>query len=85
MSQRIKKVANLRDLERAVDDYITQGYKVVSRGEETAAVIKRAKKTQHLLILLLTGWFTFGFGNLIYALIPSKAEDEVLIRIDKEL
>lgn len=84
MAQRIRRVSTLKEFERTIDDFITQGYKVISRGEETAAVIKRGKKDKHLLVFLLTFWFTVGFGNVIYALLPGKVEDEVLVRIEKE-
>lgn len=85
MAQRIRKVSTLKEFERILDDFITQGYKVVSRGEETALVIKRDKKENHLLVFLLTFWFTLGFGNIIYALLPGKVKDEVLVKIDKEI
>lgn len=85
MAQRIRRVSTLKEFERTIDDFITQGYKVISRGEETATVIKRGKKDKHLLVFLLTFWFTVGFGNVIYALLPGKVEDEVLVRIDKEI
>ncbi len=81
MAQRIRRVLDQKEFEKIIDDYITQGYRVASRGEETATVIKRGKKELHFLVLLLTFWWTFGIGNLIYALIPGRIEDEVLIRI----
>lgn len=83
MAQRIRRTANEREYERVIDDLITQGYVVVSRGELTANLIKRGKKEKHLLVFLLTFWFTLGIGNLIYAILPNKVVDDVLVRIDQ--
>lgn len=82
MGNRIRRCADVKEFERAIDDYITTGYTVKSRGEENALLIKRAAKNKHLLVFLLTFWFTVGIGNLIYALIPAKIEDEVLVKLN---
>ncbi|OQC15911.1 MAG: hypothetical protein BWX72_00792 [Firmicutes bacterium ADurb.Bin080] len=83
MAQRIRRTANEREYERVIDDLITQGYVVVSRGESSANLIKRGKKEKHLLVFLLTFWWTLGIGNIIYAILPNKVVDDVLVRIDQ--
>jgi hypothetical protein len=83
MAQRIRRVDNSKEMERVVDDFITQGYKAKSRGEESARLIKYEPKDKHLLVALLTIWWTFGLGNLLYAVLPSKVDDDVLVRIEK--
>ena len=80
--QRIRRVNNKKELERVVDDFLTMGYVIESQGEDTIRIAKKAKKDKHLLIALLTGWWTIGIGNIIYALLPAKNSDEVLIKID---
>jgi hypothetical protein len=82
MAQRIRRVDSIKEMERVVDDFITQGYKAKSRGEESARLVKEAPKDKHLLVALLTIWWTFGLGNLLYAVLPSKIEDDVLVRLE---
>ena len=80
--QRIRRVSNKKEMERLVDDFLTMGYVIDSQGEDNVRVIKKAKKDKHGLIALLTVWWTFGIGNIIYACMPAKNSDEVLIKID---
>jgi hypothetical protein len=56
---------------------------VKSTGESTTIVAKVywGSLVGHLLVLLLTVWWTLGIGNLIYALAAHKS-DEVLIKVD---
>ena len=81
MAQRIRRCDNRKEFERLIDDFITQGYTVVSRGDSSASLAKYKKK-EHLKVLFLTGWWTFGIGNLVYAFMKPKVEDEVLVRIE---
>lgn len=85
MAQRIRRVASEKELEQVVDDFITQGYKVVSRGELSTNLIKKKKASGsgHVIVFLLTFWFTLGVGNVIYHL-ARPTEDDVLVRLQKE-
>ena len=82
MANRIRRCSTQKEFERLIDDFVTTGYTIKSRGEENALLVKKGKHDKHLLVFLLTFWFTCGIGNLIYALIPVKTEDEVLIKLD---
>ncbi len=84
MTSRIRKCSDKKEFERLIDDFMTMGYEIKSQGEENAMLVKKAKKDKHLLVFLLTFWFTLGIGNLVYALIPAANEDEVLIKIGNE-
>ena len=84
MANRIRKVSTKKELEKMIDEFITMGYHVESQGENNARVVNKAPKTQHALIAVLTIWWTFGLGNLIYAMLPARIEDEVLIKIEEE-
>ena len=84
MANRIRKVSTQKEFEKMIDEFITMGYQVESQGEDNARVVKKAPKTQHALLALLTIWWTLGIGNLIYAMMPAKNEDEVLIKIEKD-
>ena len=81
MANRIRRCSTKKEFEQLIDDYVTQGYTVKSQGENNALVVKEQKK-DHLKIALLTVWWTFGIGNIIYALMPAKIEDEVMIKIE---
>ncbi len=83
MAARIRRCASLKELDRLIDEFVMTGYKIKSRGESGAVVIKKTKKN-HLMVALLTIWWTCGLGNLIYALIPAKVEDEVFLKIEEE-
>ena len=82
MANRVRRCENQQEFERVIDDYITTGYEIQSKGQNNALLIKKGKHDKHGLIFLLTGWWTLGIGNLIYALIPVKNEDEVLVKFD---
>jgi hypothetical protein len=84
MAQRIRRVATQKEFDQVTDDFITQGYKVVSRGELSTNVIKKKKASGsgHLLVFLLLGWWTFLIANLLYHLIR-PTEDDVLIRLEQ--
>ncbi len=81
MANRIRRVTSQREFEQVIDDFVTTGYKVESRGENNA-LLKKFKKKNHGLVALLTVWWTCGIGNLIYAFIPAKVEDEVMVKLE---
>ena len=83
MANRIRRCKTQEDFERLIDDFVTTGYEIKSRGEDNALMVKKGKHEKHGLVALLTVWWTFGIGNLIYALMPVKNEDEVLIKVEK--
>lgn len=85
MANRIRRCKNSRELEQLIDDFITTGYEIKSRGENNALLIKKGKHSKHFLVFLLTFWFTMGIGNLIYALIPVKNQDEIMLKVDESL
>lgn len=81
---RIKHASSTREAEGFRDEFITQGYKVESEGD-TSMIVKRSSwgtLPGHLLVALLTIWWTFGLGNLVYALAAHKS-DEVMIKVDQ--
>jgi len=81
---RIKHAANKREAEAFRDEFITQGYKVESEGDNSLIVRKSSwgSTAGHLGVALLTVWWTLGLGNLAYALIAHKS-DEVMIKVDQ--
>lgn len=83
MAQRIRRVNSQKEFEQLIDDFITTGYSIKNRGEDNALVVKKGKHDKHLLVAILTFWWTLGIGNLIYALCPTRPVDEVFVKIEK--
>lgn len=81
MASRIRRCSTRKEFEQIIDDFITTGYEIQTRSENNALLVKKKKKN-HLTVALLTAWWTFGIGNLIYAFIPAKVEDEVMIKLE---
>lgn len=84
-SPRIRRVADQRESERTRDDLITTGYKVQTEGENSTLMSNAGWGTGagHVIVALVTVWWTFGIGNLIYAVIAHTTQGQsVLIKID---
>ena len=54
---------------RRIDDEKVEGWKVKTDGDERVVMMKPhyGGLGAHVLIALLTAWWTFGIGNLLYA------------------
>ncbi len=80
MAQRIRRTYNQKEFETTIDDYITQGFKVKSRGENTARLVKPSSQSAIVHVALFL--FTAGVGNIIYYLYKhNKYEDDVLVKL----
>jgi hypothetical protein len=81
---RIRHAETQREMERTRDDLMTTGYKVKSTGENSTLLSNAGwgNLGGHLIVALLTVWWTLGIGNLIYAVIEHAKGDEVLIKVD---
>ncbi len=83
MANRIRRCSTQKEFEQVIDDFITTGYEIQNRGEANALLVKKKKK-DHMKIALLTVWWTCGLGNLIYAFVPAKIEDEVMVKLESQ-
>ncbi len=74
-----------KEMDSLIDDYATQGYEILEQGERSTLVRKVSWGTAggHILWALLTVWWTFGIGNLIYALIIRYSGEKVFIKVDE--
>jgi hypothetical protein len=74
----VKRVAK-KEFELEIEDKQTEGYKVVSKSDSTCILEKRnlGKPIWHILIFIVTVWFTLGAGNLFYLLYA------YLVNVDK--
>ena len=83
---RLRKVSSQKEMENQIDDYVTQGYEIIERGERSTMLRKKTwgSASGHLVWFLLTVWWTIGFGNLVYALISHFSADQVFIKWEQE-
>lgn len=67
-TERIRKVQNQKEFEEVIDEYITLGYKIKSRGEDSCRLQKAEYGgiASHVLVAILTCWWTFFLGNILW-------------------
>ena len=63
MASRIRRTSSQREFEQVIDDFVTTGYKVESRGENNALLKKYAPK-KHGIVALLTIWWTLSISTV---------------------
>jgi hypothetical protein len=82
---RIRRVSSRREMETVRDDFMTTGYEVLREGEETVLMRKNTWGSVggHIVVAVLTVWWTIGIGNLIYALIVHYTAEQVLIKMEE--
>lgn len=82
---RLRRVDNRQEFERVIDDYITQGYKVKSRGEMSAQLKEKdyGSLGAHAVIFIIFGWWTLFVANVIYAAIKYSGADSVTVKINQ--
>ncbi|MFC7319713.1 hypothetical protein [Halobacillus campisalis] len=85
---RIRRVGSIKEMENVTDDYITMGYQILSRGENSVRIRQHGgwgSAGGHIIAALLSLWWTFGVGNLLYALYKRYSGEKVLIKlVEKE-
>ena len=81
---RLRRAQTTQEMERVVDDLITQGYKVKSRGERSVKMKDEeyGSLMAHIIIFVLFGWWTFFIANVLYAAYKYVTGDEVLIQLE---
>ncbi|WP_239641854.1 hypothetical protein [Haloterrigena salina] len=82
---RIRRVDDQRDMEKVIDDFITQGYKIKNQGERSTLMKKKSWGSggMHVVVAVLTLWWTLGLGNAAYAIYKYMTAEEVQIKIDE--
>jgi hypothetical protein len=81
---RIRKVSTEEELHNKVDDYQIQGYSVSEQSDKHVRVRKNSYGSGfvHFIWFILTVWFTFGLGNLGYAIYAYVSNsDEVVVQV----
>ncbi|MHC3438233.1 hypothetical protein ACYJ1Y_09035 [Natrialbaceae archaeon A-gly3] len=81
---RIRRVEDTQEFERVIDDYITQGYKVQSRGEHSAKLKQKdyGSIVAHILIFIVFGWWTLGVANALYLAYKYFSGESVTVKIN---
>lgn len=84
---RLRRVSSKREMENLLDDYMTQGFEIVEQGQSTAMVRRKTwgSPAGHVLWLLVSVWFTFGVGNVIYALVAHYTAEKIMLKLDTDL
>lgn len=82
---RIRRVEDSRELEQVIDDFVTQGYKIDNRGESSALMKKKTwgSGAGHIVVAALTLWWTFGLGNVVYAVYKNLTAEKVHVKVDE--
>ena len=81
---RLRRAQTTQEMERVVDDLITQGYKVKSRGERSVKMKHEeyGSLMAHIIIFILFGWWTLLIANVLYAAYKYVTGDEVLVQLE---
>jgi len=82
---RMRRVTSRKEMEILIDDFITTGFEIITQGENSALLRKKTWGTGggHLLWAVLTGWFSLGFGNAIYAFVAHQNAEQVMLKIEE--
>lgn len=83
---RIRRVEDKKEMEKVIDDFITQGYKVKSQGETTAMMKEKdyGSGASHLIILILLGWWSLGIANALWAAYKYFTAAEVKVQVEDD-
>ncbi|HPQ05445.1 MAG TPA: hypothetical protein PKZ88_08285 [Methanothermobacter sp.] len=87
MGRRMITVKDSKELERVVNELVVLNeYKVESFDQKMAKLHKPkfGNPWVHLLIFVLTVWFTLGLLNVIYLIYSYVTRDKVLVRVEGE-
>jgi hypothetical protein len=81
---RIRRIDSQKELDRLIDEFITRGFTLKSRGESNARLKKKdwGDPTTHVIIGVLSFWWSLGLTNALYAIYKRVTAEEVVIKID---
>ena len=82
---RIRRVESRKEMERTVEDFLTRGYKIKDEGQESTMLKKKNWGTggMHVVIAVLTIWWTLGLGNVAYAIYKYLTAEEVQVKVEE--
>jgi hypothetical protein len=82
---RVRRVDNQKEMERTIEDFLTRGYKVKEKGKQSTMLKKKTWGSggMHIVIAVLTVWWSIGLGNVAYAIYKYLTAEEVQIKIQE--
>jgi hypothetical protein len=83
---RTVRVADRRELDRSVEEFLVRGYEIREQGDDSTRMKERdwGDAPVHVLLAVLTVWWTFGLANALYAIYRRVTADEIEIRVETE-
>ncbi|MCX6486225.1 MAG: hypothetical protein NTX78_06300 [Rhodoluna sp.] len=79
---RLRRCTSQQEMERVIDDMAIQGYKIKARSETSALMQKNDYGSILIHIILL--FFTFGIGNIVYALVKNSNSEKIALRVNED-
>lgn len=85
MATRIRRVADRKEMDRVVDDFITLGFTQKTEGENSVLLVKKQSRsgTIHIILALTTWWLLF-LPNIIYLIIARNTAERVLVKVGEQ-
>ncbi|GAA0465361.1 hypothetical protein MUK72_00785 [Halococcus dombrowskii] len=82
---RIRRVDDQREMEKVIDDFVTQGYRIKEQGENSTMMKEKdwGSGGMHLIVLVFLGWWTVGIANAVYAAYKYFTGAEVKIQVEE--
>jgi hypothetical protein len=80
---RVRRVDDQKEMEQVTEDFLTRGYKIKNEGQNSTMLKKKTwgSGSGHLVVAVLTIWWTIGIGNVIYAVYKNLTAEEVQIKV----
>ena len=81
MQTSVKRVKTKKEFDTAVEDAEIEGWSLESQGSNVAVFKKNGgygSLVGHLLVFLLTGWWTLMIGNFVYGMVSHMGSSKEL-------
>jgi hypothetical protein len=84
---RVRRVNTQQEMRLLADDFVTRGYKIRVNRSDSIRLKSRdwGSADDHLVIAVVSGWWTFGLSNILYAVYKHVTAEEILIKVDKKI
>lgn len=83
---RIREVESKKEFEDAIDTYYMMDYRLENHTGRKAMLKKGGNGNIgiHIVLFLLTAWWTLCLGNVAYALYSRSKIDEVILKLKED-
>ena len=84
VTARIRKFHSKTEMERALDEYITMGYRVKEQGENTILVRKHDNGSSLVIVILAVfTWWLLEIPTILYVWYKRTHADTILMKMDE--